>query len=241
MGIRVTSGCEITARTLQAAYNDGLCLSTLDIENAFNTMPRIKIETAIIKYCPQLLKLFRLLYGHPSEIRHSNGQLLCMNHTGVRQGDPLSSLLFCLGLQDSLREIAKECDALAVGHGKHSFVMAIADDITIAGPTDLIQQMTTTAKEILRNNGLRLKETKCCILGKEYANSPEGLKILGTPIGTEAFIKEFLERQLQEWIRHIPKLRCLCPQSAYKILKYCINTPPEYTARCADWQQVEPY
>ena len=25
------------------------------------------------------------------------------------------------------------------------------------------------------------------------------------------------------------------------MLKYCINTPPEYTARCVDWQQVEPF
>ncbi|HND86377.1 MAG TPA: reverse transcriptase domain-containing protein, partial [Pseudobdellovibrionaceae bacterium] len=83
------------------------CIQSIDLHNAFNCISRSSIHKAIESCCPQILAFFRWSYGNQSSLRLSNGNII-QSGAGVRQGDPLGSLYFCLGIRESINRLHQQ-------------------------------------------------------------------------------------------------------------------------------------
>ena len=87
---------------------------------------------------------------------------------GVRQGDPLSALLFILALQTLLCQIQK---AFSI-NGKEIKTTLFADDMTcVLRDTNSYFQLLTSLQNFARYSGLRVNDEKTEI----FANSPHSL------------------------------------------------------------------
>ena len=113
-GVGVPGGCERIVHSLQHCLTDRshrVCALKIDITNAFNTVDRVQLLNKLYAI-PQLSPIWRLVqfaYATDSPLllqRCENVSLSSSN--GVRQGDPLSGLLFCLYLQETLAAVAQE-------------------------------------------------------------------------------------------------------------------------------------
>jgi len=119
-----------------------MALLVLDIENAFNEADRTKM----LEHVPQLESLkalrgiLRFRYGEPSLMltRDSNNQYTTVStyisSQGVRQGDPLGSLIFAVFLHLLLLDVCDlnlpELENLKAEHVKTETV-ACADDVNV--------------------------------------------------------------------------------------------------------------
>ena len=81
----------------------------LDLTNAFNSVDRTRL-LSVVYATPQLAPLWciiTLAYARESHLLLNRGQLSSMLSTnGMRQGDGLSSLLFCVYIKDVLADVA---------------------------------------------------------------------------------------------------------------------------------------
>ena len=147
---------------------------------------------------------------------------------GGEQGDTLMPLLFSLGVHNSLVE------------GKRSmrpgeYLLAYLDDTFILSQSERARPLYNAMDLQLQTRaGIRLNAGKTRVWNRagiqppnmddlgEDVWSPEGIKVLGSPIGSEAFVQAFTERRLDSeqrlWnaIPSIPDLQC-----AWQLLLQC--------------------
>ncbi|KAL0228870.1 hypothetical protein GEMRC1_013490 [Eukaryota sp. GEM-RC1] len=110
--------------------HDDNFIFNLDFKNAFNSVSRNSVFAAIEKDFPELTSYFYLFYGKPSDLIYDSYSLKSMS--GVKQGDPLGPLFFCLTIHDSLLCILKKYPDLKI--------VGYMDDISIIGPLDLLKR-----------------------------------------------------------------------------------------------------
>lgn len=242
-------GCEIAGRLGQMVLTansydlvaEDLSIATLDIRNAFNTLRRGMVWEGILKYCPKLAKWFRSFYGGPSGLRLSSGDWVGQSCTGVKQGDPLAFAFFCMGMQRPLLELQAELSSrLLPGHV--GGVWAYADDTSFFGPTAVVRALCHKAVDILASHDLEVVVRKCSIVGRNVGNrqtnlfavAPEGLVLMGNPIGSIEYRRQQCDAMVDEMIRPLPQLQKLHSHSAFTLLHFCINARPGYLARVAE-------
>jgi len=104
VGVGIPGGCEKAAVFTQFLYDklEDSALIKLDLKNAFNLISRKRILDGLSQYCPQLIKAFLWSYSEVADLVDSDGNHLGTNEVGCRQGDPMSPLLFCVGMQECL-------------------------------------------------------------------------------------------------------------------------------------------
>ena len=172
--------------------------------------------------------------------------------TGVRQGDPLGSLFFCLGLHLVFDRVSTSYPAVEVG--------AYIDDIATVGPSGVNKAATAMLQDSLRNEcNMEISASKSCSyvskLPAAEVGAPEVvvyhdisdtlqfpasdcMKCLGVPIGSidkvRAAIVKKVEKAAQplEWIPKLP------PDVAYALLRYCIEARLVFLARSLPPQVV---
>ena len=178
-----------------------------------------------------LLPFVRSIYSQPSRYvwRDEAGDLHeIRQHEGGEQGDPLMPLLFSLAIHNALLEAKLE-----MLDGEELF--AFLDDVYIVSSPERTRYLyNLVAEKLWSVAGIQLHtgKTRCwnqngrcppnmVDLGPEVW-SPQGVKVLGTPIGSFEFIKEVSDRRLEEeqrlWdaIPWIPDLQC-----AWQVLLQC--------------------
>ena len=147
--------------------NREICFASIDITNAFGSIPHSAVTEAL-KACGAGSKLIKivssLLNDACTSIQTSTGT--SGPHPiqrGVRQGDPISGLLFNFAIEPILRSLRNPMTK----------VLAFADDILILAETKTqLQESLDTLHTSCLSLGLELNPTKCFSL--HLSNSPRG-------------------------------------------------------------------
>jgi hypothetical protein len=156
-GVGVANGAERILHSLQRSLTDKhakLALLKLDISNAFNSCDRARVLRQLYD-TPELSSLYRLAdfgYSTPSELllQGCDGQSIPSSN-GVRQGDPLSAVLFCLYLRDVLAR---------VGQAAKVRVYAFFDDVNVEGTPTEVMKALATLQELLPAVSLDVNTSK---------------------------------------------------------------------------------
>ena len=254
-------GCSIGAKVLQHLYDQHFYIQASDSPNAFNREDHNRIYVGLQRYCPELLNFFVWGYGGEADLRTGTGLRLGKIFTGVRQGDPLAMLLFCVSVQARLLHMKAMLDRFdeedGVDGANRSRIIAYADDffpaIKCAGnrSIDDVRRRFIEINSFCYNDGVPLNMDKTRIIHHpdlpsfsrrpdEEGHSPFEAQCQTSGIMLGAMISSDLEdikRTVEETRAEIQRLCSMVSkdyydlQARYLVLAYCINAYPTYMAR----------
>jgi hypothetical protein len=157
LGVGVRSGAERIVHSLQHSLTDKQtrrALLQVDISNAFNSCNRARVLRQLYEQ-PTLSGMWRIAdfgYSAPSQLllQRCEGQHL-LSSNGVKQGDPLSAILFCLYLRDVLIQVAAQAEV---------DVQGFFDDINISGEPVEVMKAFDALQRLLPGVGLEFNTAK---------------------------------------------------------------------------------
>ena len=261
--VGIKGGAEIGARMAQKTYGvDKLTQMLIDIENAFNSMPRNLVLRGLKKYCPELIPFFTALYRTRSPLCLSTGETVGYSSTGVRQGDPMAMIYFAVGIHDILVEIQTEFEEEASKRGRPTSelggIVAYADDINLSAPDWLLPRMFNSLIKKIDEARMKVQLTKCkvlCPTGDQPLLLPDstlavpaqlreeipheikivmdGMIVLGAPVGTPEYVQTTTISIINSYLTDLDGIQHLHKSSAYALLKMCINQRPNFLRRCS--------
>jgi hypothetical protein len=146
LGVGVASGAEQIIHSLQHSLTDKdtkRALLKVDISNAFNSCDRARVLRQLYEQ-PALSAMYRIAdfgYSMPSQLllQRCSGQHL-LSSNGVRQGDPLSAILFCLYIRDVLTTVGVQAEVEVQG---------FFDDINVSGEPVEVMKAFDVLKRLL--------------------------------------------------------------------------------------------
>jgi hypothetical protein len=99
------------------------------------------------------------------------------NKTGLKQGDPLSPILFNLALQKVIQSIKMVPSGIKIGKEQLN-ILAYADDIALIGKNEIeIRKLFVEMENIVRKFGLRINQEKTKYMMVERKNNLKKNKI----------------------------------------------------------------
>lgn len=154
-----------------------MVVAWLDLTNAFGSVPH-KVITSAIKgfgFPERFQKIVRDLYTNSSTTVNTSKGITAEIpiKAGVKQGDPISPILFNICMEPVLRKFKERFpDALTV-HGLPISILAFADDLVIVAKNkEEMQRMLNAMVELMSDAGLAFNPSKCATLhvnkGKVY-------------------------------------------------------------------------
>ena len=225
-----------------------LCVTFVDVRKAFDTVSHESVVKAAerIGFPPALVSYIRCLYiGGVTKIR-AGGALgsLIRPSRGVRQGDPLSPLLFCAVMHWVLTRLDDRL-GLELAEGVRVNHLAFADDVALVSSSpEAMQRMLCELEHGMREVGLSPNPAKSASLRiavtgkarKWFCPAESFLSLDGSPVptidiagsyrylgiragaGPSAKIGSEVTRKLEEGIRQLSKAP-LKPQQRLFILR----------------------
>ena len=230
LGVATKGGVEAivhsTKLIMEKCRREGLGILMVDFENAFNSLDRTHILTAIRDRLPGLVAFSDLSYSQHSNLIYESS--IINSEHGVQQGDPLGPLLFAATLHSLVEKIAKDVPDLSLNAwylddgicaGKESSLLSALEIISCYG------------KEL----GLNIKLGKCELWSqRDFPHIPaviprsaaDGFQLLGAPIGNSEFAITSLSKRIEKASICLEKLEELDdPQISLGIIKSCLGTP----------------
>lgn len=160
--------------------------------------PKAREEVPPEKSNSETICLTDTLYGDVSNIHVpltlSEAVAIIFNGVGGRQGCPLASLLFALGMLKPMRKLVEMFPDL--------LILAFVDDVRMSGPVERIAEAHVQWKKLVRSHGSDLREDKHVVYSPNLSRDellresiPEdavdrgsiGMVSLGTAIGIPVF------------------------------------------------------
>ena len=261
------AGTDCVGHMLRAATDHDPTATVLKVDGikAYDHVLRsaMLVRLSRMRGARALLPFVRLSYATPSTYVWFDNQgerRTVTQAEGGEQGDPLMPLLFSIGIQGALEEVST---LLVAGEQLCAFL----DDVYIVCQPCRVRFLYDRLGEaLLRVAGIRLHQGKTRVWNKSQLQppnveelgpdvwQPKGITVLGTPIGSEDYVREKMNRRVEEerrlWdtIPAVPDLQCawqLLLQSANPRANHSLRTMPpsqsvEY-ARAHDegiWQVV---
>jgi hypothetical protein len=177
LGVGVPSGAERIVHSMQYSLTDRTVKRAalkVDISNAFNSCDRALMLRKLYA-TPELSSLFRIAgfaYSAPSTLllQRCDGASI-ESSNGVRQGDPLACLLFCVYMRELYAELAAEADVEL-----HGFV----DDLHIVGSPAEAMKGLAALQRLLPGVSLRCNTAKSCLAYFHDDSAPLPASILRT-------------------------------------------------------------
>ncbi|KAL0219315.1 hypothetical protein P9112_004968 [Eukaryota sp. TZLM1-RC] len=156
-GIKTIDGASVAAIPSDTFFNaeENNFIFNLDFKNAFNSVKREAIFEVIKSDFPELSSFFYHFYGKESDLIFNSFAL--KSSSGVKQGDPLGPLLFCLAIHKTLNIIKQKYPSIKI--------VAYMDDISLIGSFDLLELVAQEIADSYENIGLHLNASKCLLIG----------------------------------------------------------------------------
>ena len=230
---------------MASPQSSNLIITSTDLRNGFNELGRSKQLDGLIFFAPGLLRWFHWAYGRPTPLV-MNGLVVGQSSTGCRQGDPLSSLCFCVGIHNVLEEASSSIRGIIESHLGSSPIdglYAYFDDATSFYDGALSSHVEAQLRTIFANHHILLNLTKCYHLAHPSSalrnwSSPNlfpiqlhGEPILGCPTGTAEFRQSYASAKVDAAIYSLPALALLQPWSTWILLRTCVIPRIGYQAR----------
>ena len=214
-GVAFPGGTEFIHHLLQLclAQDPSLVLLSLDFSNAFNSVSRAAIASALRKHFPQLLPWFLQMHSaSPHLVFRLDDDTVSylVSDEGCLQGDPLAPFYFALAILEPLRSLK----SLALSLDKSSQCLGYLDDVNSVAHGQHIRSLYDFAeKEFKTVCGLSLNPKKCTILVRPETKRlldeefphwvpdgvpvvTDGVRLLGAPVGSDDFVERFLTEKL---------------------------------------------
>ncbi|KAL0209068.1 hypothetical protein P9112_011655 [Eukaryota sp. TZLM1-RC] len=156
-GIKTIDGASVAALAsdtfLNAEVNN--FIFNLDFTNAFNSVKRKAIFEVIKSDFPELSSFFYHFYGQELDLIFNSFGL--KSSSGVKQGDPLGPLLFCLAIHKTINIIKQKYPSIKI--------VAYMDDISLIGSFNLLILVAQKIADSYENIGFHLNASKCLLIG----------------------------------------------------------------------------
>ena len=222
----------------------------LDISNAFNTLKRSYLLKAIEgkDEWKCLLPVTRWLFSSHADLwmRTGSGLKSISSQSGVKQGEPLSPLLFAMGIHKAL-EVTN--DHICTQGPENGGVRGYLDDTTL-----LVRNMEQAAtgftvfKEEAEHAGLQVNGAKSVLMSTSALQTEttgpieqapalppvlestgvrvaaDGIMLLGAPVGSQQYMKAQVETSIASlinWVDKLDSLDDLDRQSRLILLRQC--------------------
>jgi hypothetical protein len=221
-GVGTKGGVEPVIRAAQRALDDSLGrpfthLTSLDFRNAFNTVDRRKIASGLRHFAPSLYRAGRWAYGTPSDLvlasRETGTTYSLSSAQGVRQGDPLGSLMLSLGIRALLDDLTRTL-------GPQRLILAYHDDIYIlCNDPNALEDVQAFFSAHQPSIQLNMAKSKTMVLQEARET---GLQLLGSCIGPAAR-QRFLEATIISEEALLAKLVDLPHQHPLLVLRQCLQ------------------
>ena len=242
-GVARPGGLEAVVIALRILLEDdpSNVILSVDVSNAYNTFDRFKAMELMLQN-PALapcVPFLRMLYGSPAPLvfdMDDDGPCVIESRRGTQQGDPWSSLLFSLVHTHAMDRV----------RAAHPGITALSyqDDTNIVTDVHTAAAVMATVEHEFSRVGLSVNKSKCalytradvpseldCVFGAMTV-ARDGITVLGSPLGTNEFMREKVELKLEEYgkgLELLPKLGH--PQAAFKLLRDSFNRRAEFLAR----------
>lgn len=156
--------------------NKSICLATLDFSNAFGSVDhKLIIKTLKERgFNDKILNMIKALYNNNETIIDTPSSSTKVHiGRGVRQGCPLSPLLFNMCLEPLLEFLESNHSDDGYSVGDYSFVaQAYADDVVIISRShEGLQKILDTVCRYCEDMSLKLEPKKCCYLSYLYTKN----------------------------------------------------------------------
>ena len=229
MGVGVELGCEsiIHAARMILEEDPSLHLLQADFKNAFNEIGREYILAEVEAQLPELLAYVSTCYGSSSHLFFGGHTL--ESSTGVHQGDPVSLVIFTLVVHPVVLAVRDEVPELK----QNSFFL---DDSLLIGRTEQLQRALQIIVREGEPRGLRLSPGKSTLWSPSGAVQTDafgygvrilteaGTRVLGSPIGSQEFVKKYLEEAVEkcrEISEQLPRLED--SMTSYILTRSCLG------------------
>ncbi|KAI7804071.1 pol-like protein [Triplophysa rosa] len=199
-------------------------LISLDQEKAFDRVEHVYLWRVLeaFGFCKKFINQVKVLYSDVESILKVNGGLCAPfgARRGIRQGCPLSGMLYSLAIEPLLQQIRLKLHGIILPNCSSSFVLsAYADDIVVmVSRQNDVQILTELLRnfKVLSSANINWNKSEALLLGRWSNGKPklpaglqwgkEGFKYLGVFLGDEATVKknwegliEKIEGRLKKW------------------------------------------
>ena len=183
---RPSEGCYEHTFLLQSVIADArrshknVFVAWLDLRNAFGSIPHSAITTTLTHIgvpLPLIEMISNSYFGATTQIRTPNGLTADIPAlSGVKQGCPLSPIIFNLTIDLILRAIKRSASHIgpAKVHDIPFSVLAYADDLVfISRKKDRLQKLLNATSSTATDLGLSFRPDKCASISLTCSNSSE--------------------------------------------------------------------
>jgi hypothetical protein len=208
-GVGVENGLEQLVTSVVARYEVGEFVYSLDEKNAFNSVERGPMLTAVAQTIPASFAYFCHCYGrqYPQLVFRMEGNRTERINScqGAPQGSPAGPLLFSITTMPVMKRFNTEYRSQGI-RGQ-----AFIDDTGVTGgPPEEAAAALESLQAALKDIGLETNKAKstvtCKIFSEEHQRyvvenlgikvAVEGITVVGVPIGTRAYQEEVVSEAL---------------------------------------------
>jgi hypothetical protein len=247
----------LTSRIQRARnQNQPRVVLKLDVANAYGTTKRNRVLQLLNRKLPVLVRPFLVAYKHATRLKIRTREHTINVMEGLLQGDPAAPAFAQLLYADCCEQVRNEVPDLEL-------LISYFDDMCLFGSIESVREALERLAPILEEVGLRINLEKC-LAYTTSALEPEdeewfrqmgiearqdGLEFLGSPIGNDRFIQDFLTKKADNLINIIERVRNVhqmsrvetrwaAPQGLHALTQLSLNQILRHLTRTVDPRHI---